>query len=266
MYGTTDLATIVDRVQTFDPALVVYVVDQRQHLHFEQVFRAARQAGIAGHAALEHIGFGTMNGMDGKPFRTRDGGVLRLKDLIAMMHDAAADRLREHGLATSYAEDERDDIAEKVGLAALKFADLCNYPAANYVFDLERFTRFEGRTGPYLLYALVRITSLLRKAEEQDDRPGTIAPPDHDSARDLMLALGRFPDAFQAALAERAPNKIADYAFDCAQAFSRFYAACHILSEPDARLRAARLALASFTGTVLERCLALLGIEAPARM
>ena len=266
MYGTTDLATIVDRVKEQDPDLILYVVDQRQHLHFEQVFRAAKKAGISGKAKLEHLGFGTMNGTDGKPFKTREGGVLRLNELIAMMREAASERLKEHGLASGYSEVEREDIAKKVGLAALKFADLSNYPVANYVFDIERFMRFEGRTGPYLLYASVRIKSLLRKAQEQGDYPAAILPPQHEDERDLMLILGRAGDAIKNAADERAPNKIADYTFELAQSFSRFYASCHILSEQDQLLRQSRLGLAQLTGSVMDQCLALLGIEVPERM
>lgn len=268
MYGTTDLATIIDRVETQNPDLILYVVDQRQHLHFEQVFRAAHKAGIDGKAKLEHLGFGTMNGTDGKPFKTRSGGVLKLQDLIATMTNAANARLIEHGLGSSYTDEERENIAQKVGLAALKFADLSNYPVANYVFDLDRFLRFEGRTGPYLLYACVRIKSLLRKAGEQGEHPndGTLLPPQAVEERELMLILGRVNDAVEIAALERAPNKIADYAFDLAQAFSKFYAACHILGEEDRKIRHARLALADLTQRTLVQMLDLLGIESPERM
>jgi len=265
MYSTTDLATIVDRVNEQNPDLILYVVDQRQHLHFEQVFRTAIMAGINGKAKMEHLGFGTMNGPDGKPFKTREGGVMRLQDLIAMMTNAALDRLREQGLATDYDEVERQEIARRVGLAALKFADLSNHPVANYVFDLDRFVRFEGKTGPYLLYAAVRIKSILRKAEAQGDKPGVILPPE-PGERDLILALGALPDAIAAAYDERAPNKIADYAYGLAQTFSTYYNAFHILSEQDKALLRSRLALCALTLRALEQSLSLLGIEIPERM
>jgi arginyl-tRNA synthetase len=265
MYSTTDLATIVDRVHEQNPDLILYVVDQRQHLHFEQVFRAAIMAGINGKAKMEHLGFGTMNGADGKPFKTREGGVMKLQDLIGMMTGAALDRLKEQGLATDYEEAERNDIANKVGLAALKFADLSNHRIVNYVFDPDRFVRFEGKTGPYLLYAAVRIKSILRKAEAQGDQPGKILPPE-PGERDLVLALGALPDAIQAAYDDRAPNKIADYAYDLARTFSSYYDQFHILSEQNEALRRSRLGLAALTLRALEQSLALLGIEVPERM
>src|SRR5665213_3253660 len=164
MYGTTDLATIVDRRRFFDPELVLYVVDQRQADHFEVVFRAAYLAGFAEEGSLEHIGFGTMNGPDGKPFKTREGGVLKLRDLIDMARSKARERLHEAGLGESFPEAEFEDIAGKVAVAALKFADLSNFRGTSYVFDLDRFTSFEGKTGPYLLYQSVRVKSLLRRA------------------------------------------------------------------------------------------------------
>ena len=265
MYGTTDLATIMDRVQIYDPDLMLYVVDQRQSLHFEQVFRSARISGIAGKAGLEHIGFGTMNGKDGKPFKTRAGGVMRLGDLIGMATEQAMIRLREEGLAADYPEDEREQIARMVGIAAIKFADLSNHRLSNYIFDLDRFTRFEGRTGPYLQYAAVRIKSLLRKAEAQGVAPGPIVPP-ADVERDLLLLLGQLPDAIDTAIARRAPNELCDFAFRLAQEFSRFYAACHILSESDEALRGSRLTLARLALRELELLLSLLGIEIPERM
>lgn len=264
MYGTTDLATIKDRVDTYDPDLILYVVDQRQHLHFAQVFRAAEIAGL-GHAALEHLGFGTVNGPDGKPFKTRSGGVLRLSLLIRMAKDKALERMEEANLAADMADDERGEIARQVGLAAIKFADLANHRMSNYIFDLDRFTRFEGKTGPYLQYAAVRVKSLLRRAEDQGDVPGTVQPPG-DVDRDLMLTLGQMPDAIARAYDRRAPNELCDFAFTLAQSFSRFYAATHILSEPDKAKRASWLALAKLTLNQLALVLDLLGIELPDRM
>ena len=265
MYATTDLATIVDRVQNYDPDLILYIVDQRQHLHFEQVFRAAVAAHLNGHAQLEHLGFGTMNGPDGKPFKTRAGGVMKLADLIRMTTEAAAEKLDEAGIGKDYPADERGQIARMVGLAALKFADLSNHRIQNYVFDLDRFTRFEGKTGPYLLYAAVRVKSMLRKAADQGDRPGTIAMP-AEGERDLVLTLARFPDVVQAAYDGRAPNELAAYAFELAQSFSGWYANFHVLSESDLDLRRGRLALADLTLRQLVQALDLLGIEVPERM
>ncbi|HSZ73882.1 MAG TPA: arginine--tRNA ligase, partial [Rhizomicrobium sp.] len=242
LYGTTDLATIVDRVREQNPDLILYVVDQRQHTHFEQVFRVARKTGLNGHAELEHAGFGTMNGADGKPFKTRAGGVMKLHDLIAMVTDEAKKRLAEQGIGVDYSESERADIARQVGLATLKFADLSNHRLTDYIFDLARFSRFEGKTGPYLQYAAVRIQSILRKAA--DEGYISSAPAVHSAEeRVLALRLLAMPDVFEAAEAKRAPNLLCDYAFGLAQEFSRFYSEHHILSETDADLRAARLAL-----------------------
>jgi arginyl-tRNA synthetase len=265
MYGTTDLATIVDRVNCQNPDRSIYVVDHRQGLHFVQVFRAAIKAGINGKGTLFHLGYGTMNGTDGKPFKTRAGGVMRLDDLIQMISGEALNKLTEHGLGADYSEAERNDIAKKVGVAALKFADLSNNPIANYIFDLDRFSRFEGKTGPYLLYAAVRVKSLLRKAEAQGDKPGTILAPE-EGERDLMLMLGQMPNAISDAYKELAPNRIADFAFNLAQVFSTYYNAFHILSEKDAAKRQSRLALAELVLKELELCLDLLGIETPERM
>ena len=265
LYGTTDLATIVDRVATQNPDLIVYVVDQRQHLHFEQVFRAAEKAGLAGKAALEHAGFGTMNGTDGKPFKTREGGVMKLFDLIAMVTAEAKKRLAEQGLGAGYPEAERADIARKVGIATLKFADLSNYRLTDYVFDLDRFSKFEGKTGPYLQYAAVRIQSILRKAEEEGF--ASLAPVVHsEEERKLVLQLLSLTEAMEGAEAKRAPNVLCDYVFTLAQVFSRFYSEHHILSEKNADLRAARLGLCELTLNVIGKVLDLLGIEIPARM
>jgi arginyl-tRNA synthetase len=266
LYSTTDLATIIDRVRDQNPDLVLYVVDQRQHLHFEQVFRAAEKAGLAGKATLEHVGFGTMNGTDGKPFKTRAGGVMKLYDLIAMVTAEANKRLQEAGLAADYPPEEHDDIAKKVGIATLKFADLSNYRLTDYVFDLERFSKFEGKTGPYLQYAAVRIKSILRRAEQANFAPAERAVLRTAEDRGLILQLLALPDAMAGAEAKRAPNILCEYAFDLAQRFSSFYAAHHILSESDAAVRTARLGLAGLTLAVLVKVLDLLGIEVPERM
>jgi arginyl-tRNA synthetase len=265
LYGTTDLATIIDRVREQSPDLILYVVDQRQHLHFEQVFRAAEKAGITGKATLEHAGFGTMNGTDGKPFKTRAGGVMKLYDLIAMVTAEAEKRLAEQGIGAEYSAEERADIARKVGIATLKFADLSNYRLTDYVFDIERFSKFEGKTGPYLQYAAVRIKSILRRAAEQGFAVRT--PAIHSAEeRALFLQLLALPDAMTAAEKGRAPNILCDYVFTLAQSYSRFYSEHHILSESDAALRASRLGLCKLTLDVLTQVLGLLGIEVPERM
>ena len=264
MYGTTDLATILDRRRTFDPEQVLYVVDQRQADHFEVVFRAAVLAGYAAEGQLEHIGFGTMNGTDGKPFKTREGGVLKLNDLIEMTRDRARERLREAGLGAELAPEAFEATAHQVAVAALKFADLSNFRGTSYVFDLDRFTSFEGKTGPYLLYQAVRIKSVLRRAAEQGLEAGALHIVD-PSERELALLLDAFDDALAEAYDRRAPNLVADHAYRLAQAFSRFYAACPILPA-EGEVRASRLALAGMVLSQLELCLDLLGLSAPERM
>jgi arginyl-tRNA synthetase len=277
MYGTTDLATILDRKRSFGPDLVIYCVDQRQADHFEIVFRAAYQAGYATEGQLQHIGFGTMNGTDGKPFKTREGGVLKLHDMVEMTRTKARERLHEAGLGENLSADEFEDIAGKVAVAALKFADLQNFRGTSYVFDLDRFTSFEGKTGPYLLYQAVRVKSLLRRAllPSPEEEGGGVSEADgggvgpititEPAERDLALTL----DAFETALAEaydrQAPNAVAEHAYRLAQAFSKFYAACPILQAEPA-VRASRLALAAATLAQLETALDLLGIAAPERM
>lgn len=266
LYGTTDLATILDRKRRSDPDRILYVVDQRQALHFEQVFRAAEAAGIYPRDRLEHLGFGTMNGQDGKPFKTREGGVLRLRDLIDMVVGRARERLSESGFAENFSSDEVEDVARKIGVGALKFADLSNPRTSDYIFDLDRFTAFEGKTGPYLQYASVRVRSVLRRAGEAGaGKPGKIvlAAPEE---RDLALALLAFGDALSAAYDKRMPNFLCDHAFRIAQTFSKFYAACRVVDEADSAVRASRLGLVSATGGQLDCVLSLLGVEPPERM
>lgn len=278
LYGTTDLATIIDRLKTHEPVKIIYCVDQRQSLHFEQVFRAAKIGGIVAGDTPELIfaGFGTMNGTDGKPFKTRAGGVMKLEDLIAMALDKAQARLKEADIAADLDAAEQADIAHKVALAAIKFADLQNARQSDYVFDLDRMTSFEGKTGPYLLYQAVRIKSLLRKAEywnvgmlENSNAPAfqhssilTI----QDADRPLALLLTEFPDHFALALSNHTPHVLCDYVYKLAQAFSSFYGNCHILSESDEAVRASRLAICARTYVQIETVLGLLGIEIPERM
>jgi arginyl-tRNA synthetase len=265
MYGTTDLATILDRRKAIDPDLILYVVDERQAEHFEQVFRAAYLAGYAPERSLEHLGFGTMNGTDGKPFKTRAGGVLKLRDLIDQATDKARERLHEAKLGDDLPADEFEDIAHKVAIAALKFADLSNARTTSYVFDLDRFMSFEGKTGPYLLYQAVRIKSLLRRAAEQGAAPGPIGI-DEPAERDLALTLDAFSQAVSEAYDKRMPHVVAEHAYRLAQSFSKFYAACPVLVAPDEATKGSRLTLSKATLDQLEAALRLLGIDTPERM
>ncbi|MGB4107851.1 MAG: arginine--tRNA ligase [Alphaproteobacteria bacterium] len=264
MYGTTDLATIAERVEELNPLKIIYVVDQRQSLHFEQVFRAARKeaAGFLPiappHVELTHAGFGTMNGTDGKPFKTRAGGIMKLEELIRMGVEKAQARLAEAGL------EQNAEIANKVAIAAIKFADLQNNRVADYVFDLDRMTAFEGKTGPYLLYQAVRIKSLLKKAGAEKTSSAEFIIQDVD--RKLALLLTELPDYFAASLRDYTPHVLCDYAFRLAQEFSSFYGSCHIISEPDQDLRASRLALCALTFSQLALILGLLGIQIPEKM
>jgi len=267
LYSTTDLATVQMRVDVLGVDLMLYVVDSRQGDHFTQVFRAARKAGIAPEGVvMEHIGFGTMNGPDGKPFKTREGGVVRLADVIEMVKSAARARIDEAHIAEGYPTEERDRIAAQVGVAALKFGDLINNRLSDYVFDLDRFSSFEGKTGPYLQYAVVRIRSILRKAAGQGLGAGEMIAPTNDAERALMLELLRFPEVIDRAIALRAPNHVAEYAFTLAGTWNRFYDRCHILSEPDRDRQTSWLGLARWAEGTLEQLLELIGIEVPDRM
>jgi arginyl-tRNA synthetase len=214
----------------------------------------------------EHLGFGTVNDKHGKPFKTREGGVLRLGDLISLVTDAARNRLDDAHIAEDYPQEEREEIARRVGLAALKFGDLSNHRTSNYIFDLDRFSAFEGKTGPYLQYSAVRIKSILRKAADQGLAGGQIIAPTVPQERGLMLRLVRLPEVVARSVDLRAPNVLAEYAFDVATDFSRFYEHCHILSEEDPSRQASWLGLVSLTLSVLTQLLDLLGIEIPERM
>ncbi|MEQ1782077.1 MAG: arginine--tRNA ligase [Hyphomonadaceae bacterium] len=264
-YHTSDLGTIIDRKQTIDPQLILYVVDQRQALHFEQVFRASERAGLMPEKDLEHLGFGTVNGPDGKPFKTRDGGILKLHDLIAQADATATARMKEAELGSDVSEAEQADIAHKVAVAAIKFSDLSNGRLTNYIFDLDRFVSFEGKTGPYLLYAAVRIKSLARRAEAAGVKPGPITV-ELDAERALVLALDAFNDALRGTYDKRLPHILCDHVYTLAQAFSGFYAAAQIMAETDLAKRASRFALAMATLKQLELGLGLIGIDTPERM
>lgn len=267
LYATTDLATIQMRVDDLAAELILYVVDSRQADHFRGVFRAARLTGLVPpQVGLEHIGFGTMNGRDGRPFRTREGGAVRLGDLIGTVTEAARRRLEENDMAGGYPRSEREAIARAVGLAALKFGDLSTHRASNYVFDPDRFVSFSGKTGPYLQYGVVRIRSLLARAETQNLAHGPLLPPQRSAERALMVTLTLMPEAVARAASERAPHHLAGYCYRLAADFTRFYDRCHVLSEPDPDRRGGWLALTAYSGEVLSRLLDLLGIEVPERM
>ena len=254
MYGTTDLATIKQRVDAYEPDRICYVVDQRQADHFTQVFRAAAKAGLG--PQLIHIGFGTVNGADGKPLKTRTGGTVKLSDLIAAAEAKAAAALRPE-------VEGRNQLVSAIAIAAIKFADLSSKRLTGYVFDLDRAVSFEGKTGPYLQYAAVRVSAILKKAGDREfrfdaDLGGT--------ERELALLCLSFPGAVERAIESYEPSEVAGYTFDLAQAFSRFYADCPVLSEADDRLRNTRLALCKLTSKVLAEALWLLGIEVPEAM
>ncbi|HYD74247.1 MAG TPA: arginine--tRNA ligase [Candidatus Binatia bacterium] len=264
MYGTTDLATILMRIRDQKPDMMLYVVDQRQADHFEQVYRAAAKAGYVAREQLEHVGFGTMNGPDGKPFKTRAGGVLKLQDLIGQAEEKARERLKENDIGSDFSKEEFEDVAHKVAIAAIKFADLSNFRGTSYVFDLDRFISFEGKTGPYLLYQAVRINSLMRNAKEQRAEPGPIVI-EHPAERALALELDGFDQALRLAYEKKAPHFLAEHAYVLAQAYSGFWTNCPVLKSEGAT-RASRLALSAATLKQLALSLDLLGIDVPERM
>ena len=267
LYTTWDLATIEDRVEELDAEEILYFVDVRQGLHFEQVFRAARKTGIAPpDVVLEHPGNGTVNGPDGKPFRTRDGGLLTLRELIDMVVERAAQRIEENALAAEFDDEEKSNIAEMVGVAALKYGDLQNHRSSNYTFDVDRFTSFDGKTGPYLLYGAVRMQSVLREAESRGLAAGQVIAPTVDQERNLMLQLARLPEVIARTAEHRAPNHLAEYAYELVADFSRFYEACHILREEDPARQASWLHLIELALAELRLLLNLLAIDIPERM
>lgn len=266
IYATTDLATIKERTETMGTEQIVYVVDNRQNLHFKQVFNAAIIADYAKKDNLRFAGFGTVNGTDGKPFKTRDGGVMRLSDLLATSNELAVKRLEETGAAEKFEANEVSEIARKVGIAAIKFADLHNDRSANYVFDLEKFSQFEGKTGPYLLYSAVRMKSILRKANAAGLTVGTITAPTTNEERDLILAIANINKAIETALEKLAPHHLCDFSYNLSQAFSRFYNACHIMAEEDSSKQQGWLGLTELALKQQELILDLLAIEIPDRM
>ncbi len=266
LYPTTDLATLVEREKLYRPDEVVYVTDKRQELHFVQVFRCAKKAKIVREETeLKHIGFGTMNGKDGKPFKTREGGVMRLEYLIADINEKMYEKIIEN---RAIAEDEARETAKKVGLAALKYGDLSNQAAKDYVFDIDRFISFEGNTGPYILYTIVRIKSILAKYAESGNvvKDCEIQKAESASAKALMLEAAKFNAVMEGAYEELAPHKICAYIYDLSNAFNRFYHETKILSEENEERKAGYIALLSITKCVLETCIDVLGFEAPERM
>ncbi|WP_192483825.1 MULTISPECIES: arginine--tRNA ligase [Cysteiniphilum] len=262
MYGTTDLATILERVQDYQAQKIIYVVDKRQSLHFKQVFAAAKKSSIAPETELVHIGFGTLNGKDGKPFKTRSGGVMRLSTLIDEAKSRASLREQE-GLT----EAEKADIIEKVALATVKFADLANVYTSDYIFDLDKFSQYEGKTGPYLLYSAVRIKSILRKLGRNLENVNTdIGKASNDAERNLQLKLTELPQVLQRTYDKCEPHHLCEYAYQVAVQFNKFYAESPIANEQNNALKEARIALCQLTLKQLIFVLGLLGIEVPERM
>ncbi|MCR5674796.1 MAG: arginine--tRNA ligase [Lachnospiraceae bacterium] len=267
LYATTDLATIQERMREFRPDAIYYFTDKRQALHFEQVFRAARKSRLVlPETELRFIGNGTMNGQDGHPFKTRDGGTLRLEKLVNDTGEEMLQRIRQGN--PDMPDEEARDTARKVALAAIKYGDLSNQPAKDYIFDLEKFTSFEGDTGPYILYTIVRIKSILKKyeAEGGDAKNALLAAAQTASEKALALQLTRFADAVESAAAELAPNRICAYIYELANDFNSFYHETKILSEPDESKKQSYIALIGMTMRILETGIDLLGFEAPERM
>ncbi len=271
LYNTTDLATIMDRMENFHPDKLIYLTDKRQDLYFEQVFRCAKKTKLVNEdTELVHIGFGTMNGRDGKPFKTREGGVMRLENLIREINEEMIRKIRENAETKGYEIDMEQAVetAKIVGLAAIKYGDLSNQASKDYIFDMDRFTSFEGDTGPYILYTIVRIKSILAKYEEQDgDLTGVVIDEAvNGSEKSLMLELAKYNAMIETACEEIAPHKICAYIYDLANAFNHFYHETKILTEESGQKKAGWIALLALTKDVLETCIDLLGFSAPERM
>ena len=262
IYATTDLATIVQRMQDWKPDKMLYVTDKRQNLHFEQVFRAAHKSGIiTAETEMEHVGHGTMNGADGKPFKTRDGGTLRLEQLITDMTDFVRGKVVENKIVS---DDEVEATTAKIALAALKYGDLSNQPTKDYNFDLERFAAFEGNTGPYILYTIVRIKSILSKYGAWEQLP--ITAPANEYAKDLMLAITKFGPTLESALKTSSPNLICAYIYELAGCVNKFYHETRILGEEDEQKKAGYIALIGLAKNILETSIHILGFSAPDKM
>ena len=266
LYGTTDLATLVQRVEDYHPDKVIYVVDKRQELHFVQVFRAAKKTGIVpSETELKFLGFGTMNGKDGKPFKTREGGVMRLETLISEITEKMYEKISENH---SIEGEEAKQTAKLIGMAAIKYGDLSNQASKDYVFDVDRFTSFEGNTGPYILYTIVRIKSILNKYQEEGKAVTglKVNQQSGESEKALMLALVKYNEMMENAYEELAPHKICAYIYDLANAFNHFYHETKILAEENEAKKQGYIALLILTKKVLESCIDVLGFEAPERM
>lgn len=266
LYNTTDLATIVERMKLYDPDEIVYVVDKRQELYFTQVFRCARKTKLVkDETKLEFLGFGTMNGKDGKPFKTREGGVMRLESLIAGINEEMYKKITDNH---DIDPEEAKETAKIVGLSALKYGDLSNQASKDYIFDIDRFTSFEGNTGPYILYTIVRIKSILNKYKENggDASDTVIGTASGSSEKDLMLVLSRFNSIVENAFEELAPHKVCAYIYDLANSFNKFYHETKILAEEDESRKAGLIKLLLLCRDVLEQCIDLLGFSAPERM
>ena len=271
LYSTTDLATIVMRMQDYNPDAIIYLTDQRQSMHFVQVFRCARKTGLVGpDVELTHIGFGTMNGKDGKPFKTRDGGVMRLEYLLDEINEEMLKKITENQKEKEnldISEEEAKQTAKTVALAAVKYGDLSNQASKDYCFDIERFTSFEGNTGPYILYTIVRIKSILKKYTAKNSLPDAQILGAHSaSEKNLMLVLSRFNAMMENAYEEKAPHKICAYIYELANAFNGFYHETKILSEEDFKVQASYIGLLVLTKNILETCINVLGFSAPDRM
>lgn len=266
LYSTTDLATIVERMKLFHPTEIIYVVDKRQEMHFTQVFRCSRKAGtVEEDTKLKFLGFGTMNGKDGKPFKTRDGGVMRLETLIEEINQAVYEKIMEN---RAISEEEARETAKVIGLAAIKYGDLSNQASKDYVFDVDRFTSFEGNTGPYILYTIVRIKSIVKKYNELNGEKELfqLLPPVSVSEKKLMLELTKLNEVLEQSIAELAPHKICAYIYDLANQFNSFYHETKILSEENKQKQEGYIALILLTQQILETCIDLLGFDAPERM
>ena len=270
LYATTDLATIVEREKLFQPDEIIYLADKRQSLHFTQVFRVAKKAKITRpEVGLVFIGFGTMNGKDGKPFKTRDGGVLRLQALREQINEEVYKKMMEN---RDYEETEARKISETVGLAALKYGDLSNQASKDYIFDIERFASFEGNTGPYILYTIVRIKSLLAKYSQnggsvtEKGEAEKLMTPDSRSEINLYLTLAKFGDMMEAAYNERAPHKICQFIYELSENFNHFYHENSILANENEEQKASYIQLLILVKNVLEQCIDLLGFQAPEKM
>ena len=272
LYSTTDLATLVWRMKDYNPDGVIYLTDKRQELHFIQVFRCARKAGIVGpNTELKHIGFGTMNGKDGKPFKTRDGGVMRLEYLVDEINEEMLKKITENQKekeSLDISDEEAKVTAKVVALAAIKYGDLSNQASKDYIFDIDRFTSFEGNTGPYILYTIVRIKSILNKYHGlgKEETGAAIEPAHSKSEKDLMMELSKFNAMMENAFEESAPHKVCAYIYDLANAFNSFYHGTKIMTEDNEQTQKSYIRLLGLTKAVLETCIDVLGFSAPDRM